>query len=63
MPSSEAGPRIAGLTLTATDTNVSVGSGPRVEGPVVSLMLAATGRKSALKDLSGPGVEELRRRP
>jgi uncharacterized protein (TIGR03083 family) len=54
--------RVSGLTLTATDTSVSVGSGPRVEGPVVSLMLAATGRKSALEDLSGPGVEELRRR-
>jgi uncharacterized protein (TIGR03083 family) len=55
--------RVAGLTLRATDTNASVGSGPLVEGPVVSLMLAATGRKSALKDLSGPGVEELRTRP
>lgn len=55
--------RIAGLTLTATDFDVSVGSGPRVEGPVVSLMLAATGRTAALDDLSGPGVEELRSRP
>jgi uncharacterized protein (TIGR03083 family) len=55
--------RVAGLTLTATDTNASVGSGPQVEGPIVSLMLAATGRKAALADLSGPGVEELRRRP
>jgi uncharacterized protein (TIGR03083 family) len=55
--------RVEGLTLTATDTSFSVGSGPLVEGPVVSLMLAATGRKSALDDLSGPGVEELRLRP
>jgi uncharacterized protein (TIGR03083 family) len=54
--------RVAGLTLKATDTNFSVGSGPLVEGPVVSLTLAATGRKSALKELSGPGVEELRHR-
>jgi uncharacterized protein (TIGR03083 family) len=54
--------RVAGLTLKATDTDFSVGSGPLVEGPAISLLLAASGRKSALDDLSGPGVEPLRER-
>jgi hypothetical protein len=54
--------RIAGLTMQATDTDFSVGAGPLVEGPAISLLLAASGRKAALDDLSGPGVEVLRRR-
>ncbi len=54
--------RVAGLTLRATDTDFSVGTGPSVEGPAISLLLAASGRKSALQELSGPGVETLRRR-
>jgi uncharacterized protein (TIGR03083 family) len=55
--------RVAGLTLKATDTGFSVGSGPLVEGPAISLLLAASGRRSALAELSGPGVEVLRDRP
>jgi len=54
--------RVAGLTLKATDTDFSVGSGPLVEGPAISLLLAASGRKSGLDELSGPGVETLRER-
>jgi uncharacterized protein (TIGR03083 family) len=54
--------RVAGLTLRATDTDFSVGDGPLVEGPVMSLLLAASGRKSALAELSGPGVDTLRQR-
>jgi len=54
--------RVAGLTLTATDSDFSVGTGPLVEGPAVSLLLVAAGRKSALDELSGPGVEVLRGR-
>jgi uncharacterized protein (TIGR03083 family) len=54
--------RVAGLTLKATDTDWSHGSGPLVEGPAISLLLAATGRKAALDDLTGPGVEQLRAR-
>ena len=54
--------RVVGLTLKATDTDFSVGSGPLVEGPAISLLLAASGRKSALDELSGPGVEALRER-
>jgi hypothetical protein len=55
--------RVAGLTLRATDTDYQVGSGPLVDGPVMSLLLAAGGRKVALADLTGPGVEVLAQRP
>jgi uncharacterized protein (TIGR03083 family) len=54
--------RIAGLTLKATDTDISLGSGPVVEGPAMSLLMAATGRTAALDDLAGPGLDELRSR-
>ena len=54
--------RVAGLTLRATDTDWSHGDGPLVEGPAASLMLATTGRRAALDDLHGPGVETLRSR-
>lgn len=55
--------RVAGLTLKADDIDFSVGSGPLVTGPAMSLLLAASGRKAALDDLSGPGVDLLRGRP
>jgi len=48
--------------LRATDTDFSVGTGPLVEGPAISLLLAASGCKSALDELSGPGVTILRER-
>jgi uncharacterized protein (TIGR03083 family) len=54
--------RVAGLTLRATDTDLWVGSGPVVEGPALSLLLAASGRACALDELSGPGLESLRQR-
>ena len=54
--------RVDGLTLKATDIEYSVGSGPVVEGPAISLLLAASGRHSAIDELSGPGVETLRAR-
>ncbi len=54
--------RIEGLTLTATDTDWSHGSGPSVEGPLLSLLVAATGRRSACQELSGEGVDTLRSR-
>jgi uncharacterized protein (TIGR03083 family) len=54
--------RVAQLTLKATDTELAVGTGPLVEGPAMSLLLAASGRASALDELSGPGVETLRER-
>ena len=54
--------RITGLKLQATDVDWSHGSGPEVSGPVVSLMMAMTGRKAVLGDLTGEGVETLRAR-
>ncbi|MBV9821183.1 MAG: maleylpyruvate isomerase family mycothiol-dependent enzyme [Actinobacteria bacterium] len=55
--------RIAGVTLTASDTDFSLGSGPVVEGPAISLLMATAGRKAVLDDLTGPGVRLLRERP
>ncbi len=52
--------RIAGLSLQATDTDWTHGTGPLVEGPAMSLLMAATGRKAALDDLSGDGVKVFR---
>jgi uncharacterized protein (TIGR03083 family) len=54
--------RITGLTMKAADTDFAVGSGPVVEGPALALVLAATGRPSALAELSGPGLDTLRER-
>ena len=38
------------------------GTGPEVSGPIVSLVLAMTGRKPADDDLTGDGVTALRAR-
>jgi uncharacterized protein (TIGR03083 family) len=54
--------RIEGVTLRATDTDWSHGSGPEATGPMLSLVMAMTGRAVALDDLTGPGVETLRGR-
>lgn len=54
--------RITGLTLRATDADWTHGSGPEVSGPIVSLVMAMTGRKPPLDDLSGEGVATLRTR-
>ena len=54
--------RIDGLTLRATDAEWSHGTGPEVSGPIVSLVLAMTGRKTADGDLTGDGVTALRAR-
>ena len=55
--------RIDGVALRATDADWSHGTGPEVSGPLLSLVLAMTGRKAALDDLSGEGVAALRARP
>jgi uncharacterized protein (TIGR03083 family) len=55
--------RISGLALRATDTDWSHGTGPEVAGPMVAIMMAMTGRKTALDQLSGDGVAMLRERP
>jgi uncharacterized protein (TIGR03083 family) len=54
--------RIAGLELHATDVYWSHGDGPPVEGPMLSLLLAMTGRSAATDDLTGDGVTILRSR-
>ena len=54
--------RISGLTLAATDAEWSHGTGPEVAGPILSLVLAMTGRTAALDDLTGDGVATLRTR-
>jgi uncharacterized protein (TIGR03083 family) len=55
--------RIAGLTLRATDADWYHGTGAQVSGPMLSLLLAMTGRKASLGDLDGDGVAVLRERP
>jgi uncharacterized protein (TIGR03083 family) len=51
--------RIDGLRLKATDGDWATGSGPEVQGPLLSLVLAMTGRSGALADLTGAGVPTL----
>ena len=55
--------RIDGLSLHATDTDWSHGSGPEVSGPILDLLMAMTGRKSAASQLTGEGVATLQARP
>lgn len=51
--------RISGLRLRATDAEWAHGEGPEVCGPLLSLILAMTGRKAVLPDLTGDGVAKL----
>lgn len=51
--------RLAGLKLVGTDVDFTVGDGLTVEGPAVSLLLAASGRTVAFPELTGPGAAEL----
>lgn len=48
--------RVAGVRLQATDADVVIGDGPEVTGPLVSLLLAVSGRSAARADLAGPGL-------
>jgi uncharacterized protein (TIGR03083 family) len=52
--------RIAGVRLVATDQDWTHGDGPEVRGPLLSVLLAMTGRSAACNELTGPGVETLR---
>jgi uncharacterized protein (TIGR03083 family) len=54
--------RIAGVALRATDTDWRHGNGPLASGPILALVMAMTGRKVALDDVSGDGVTVLRGR-
>ncbi len=54
--------RSAGLKLRATDVDWTFGDGPEVAGPGMDLILAMSGRASALDDCTGEGVATLRAR-
>lgn len=54
--------RIKDLTLTATDLDWSTGTGPVVEGPAESLLIALAGRRGVVEELSGPGQPTLAER-
>jgi uncharacterized protein (TIGR03083 family) len=54
--------RAAGLRLDASDSEVDAGEGPVVTGTTLDLLLALSGRRSALDGLGGPGADELRAR-
>lgn len=52
--------RLRGVRLTATDANLTVGSGEPVEGRLGDLLLLITGRtEAALPHLTGPGISLL----
>ncbi len=51
--------RIAGLRLIATDADWSTGTGQEVTGPLLSIILAMSGRRQACPDLAGEGVTTL----
>jgi uncharacterized protein (TIGR03083 family) len=51
--------RISGLRLRATDAEWVHGDGPEVSGPLISLILAMTGRKAVHPDLTGEGLATL----
>ena len=54
--------RLDGLALRATDQEWSWGSGREIEGTSEALAMAVSGRRVALDDLNGSGVEVLRGR-
>lgn len=51
--------RSEGLRLVASDFDWSAGDGPEVRGTGESILMAITGRSTALAELSGPGVQTL----
>ena len=58
-PTIKAPRRVRGLTLVATDLDWSAGSGPVVEGPAESLLMAIAGRRGTAAELGGPGQPTL----
>jgi uncharacterized protein (TIGR03083 family) len=58
-PTIRAAKRVRGLTLAATDLDWSAGSGPVVEGPAESLLMAIAGRRGTAQELTGPGQPTL----
>ena len=52
--------RLRGLRLVATDTDWARGTGDEVRGPITSLLLLSTGRRTAYRELTGPGADRAR---
>jgi hypothetical protein len=50
---------LAGLHFSATDVAWTVGAGRPVEGPIMAILLALTGRLAAVAALSGDGTAVL----
>ncbi|AKK02727.1 maleylpyruvate isomerase family mycothiol-dependent enzyme [Corynebacterium epidermidicanis] len=48
--------RIAGVQLKATDTDWSFGEGPAIEGQMLALLMAATGRREYLNEFTSEGL-------
>lgn len=48
-----------GFRFTATDTDWSVGEGPEITGPILTILLLLTGRLIALPRLEGEGLASL----
>ena len=44
-----------GIRLTTTDLDFSHGRGPELSGPAEAVLMAITGRRSAIGELAGPG--------
>jgi hypothetical protein len=51
--------RSEGLHLVATDLGWKHGSGPTASGPAIALLLAMSGRRAGLDDLTGDGVSTM----
>jgi hypothetical protein len=51
--------RSEGLHLVATDVGWEHGSGPTVSGPAIAVLLAMSGRRAGLDDLTGDGVSTM----
>lgn len=54
--------RLHNLSLVATDTPRTWGHGVTVEGDLNSLLMAVTGRRTSLQQISGPGAKVLAQR-
>jgi len=53
---------VSGIRLEATDLDWASGEGAVARGPGEAILLTMTGRRAALADLEGPGVDVLRER-
>lgn len=53
--------RTSGLRLIASDADWAYGNGPEVSGPAEALVMMMAGRSIALHELSGEGVDAIRR--